>query len=319
MKTRELKICEFNIENLFIGMEYYAGQSFEKLSELDWKEIALAQLQDRQKPLHKVLGAAKAIAEIAPDILMLTEVGGRDSLENFNRHFLGDRFTPYFIEGNSRRGIDLAFLVAKDLPYRVEALSNKNTPVRIVGPRGPYTTQFSRDVAELRLYEGESLKLIALLVHFKSKLSTEDDINGKDARTAEAIATTRLYEERRRLFPDVPIVLGGDFNAELASLELEALRRSDLTDFHDLLGTPREARVSLVHFDYVDNAYPLILDYLLLSPQLKECVVAAKSYTYRYKGFYDLPERFPQSRRERFQMPSDHYPVVLTLTLTETR
>src|SRR6516165_3188683 len=103
MAEIELKTCEFNIENLFISMEYYRDQNLKTLSEEDWQAAALPQLRKLQKPLSKIWAAAEAIEDIDPDILMLIEIGGRDSLSNLNRYFLGERFIPYFVEGNSRR------------------------------------------------------------------------------------------------------------------------------------------------------------------------------------------------------------------------
>jgi endonuclease/exonuclease/phosphatase family metal-dependent hydrolase len=296
-------------------MEYYEGQDLHQMSELEWRELSLAQLQKKQKPLAKVWGLSKAILDIDPDILMLVEVGGKESLENFNQYFLKDQFQTCFLEGNSKRNIDLGFLIKKNLPFRVEALSNKETPIEVNSYQRRYISKFSRDVGELRLYEGDQLKFIVLLVHLKSMISTEQDFKGKDVRTAEAIALAGIYSKLRADFPKVPIVLGGDFNTSLATLELELLARTDLVDFHDLLNTPEEKRVSLVHFDYLERPHLLILDYLLISPHLKNRIIDSESYTYRYKGFYEIPENLPKTPKDRYQMPSDHYPLVLTIDL----
>lgn len=71
MGQTELKVCEVNLENLFISMEYYQGQALDQMSEQEWKSLALAQLRKKQKPLRKIWGLAKAILDIDPDILML--------------------------------------------------------------------------------------------------------------------------------------------------------------------------------------------------------------------------------------------------------
>jgi endonuclease/exonuclease/phosphatase family metal-dependent hydrolase len=168
-------------------------------------------------------------------------------------------------------------------------------------------------VAELRIYDGDELKLILLLTHLKSKISTEQDFKGKDVRMAEAVALVGIYTNLRNQFPHIPIILGGDFNTHLSSLELELLKRTDLIDFHDQLGTPVEERVSLIHFDYAGNPHSQVLDYLLVSPHLIDRIVASDSYTYRYKGFYDIPEELPKTLSDRYKMPSDHYPLVLTV------
>jgi endonuclease/exonuclease/phosphatase family metal-dependent hydrolase len=312
---RELTLCEYNLENLFISLEYYDGRDLIEVTEEEWRSFALAQFRTKQKPISKVFGIAQAIERINPDILLLTEVGGCDSLENLNRHFLKDRYQPYFVEGNSKRNIDLGYLVRRDLSYIVEARSHRDAPVEVSTYRGRYMSRFSRDVAELRLYDESRLAMIVLLAHLKSMLSTDQDIRGKDVRTAEAIALTQIYQELRREHSNVPIVVGGDFNANLSSLELELLRNSDLSDFHDCIGTSSENRVSLMHFEMDGSARPQVLDYLLVSPHLCDRIVKEKSYTYRYRSFYDIPEPLPNSHQARNRQPSDHYPLVLTVKI----
>ncbi len=314
---RELTVCELNAENLFVSMAYQDGRPLESLSEDEWRGFALAQLRRRQKPLWQLLGLAEAIADIDPDILMMVEVGGEDSLGNFNRHFLGDRYEAHFVAGNSRRGIDLGFLVRRGLGFRAEARSHREAPVEIASLRGKRAARFSRDVAELRLYSPEDggLRLILLLAHLKSKISSLDDYQGKDTRTAEAIALAEIYERTRAEHPGTPVVVGGDFNADISSLELELVKRTDLTDFHDLLATPAgpAERASLVFFDHAGQPRPQVLDYLLVSPHLKSRVVPARSFTYRYKAFHGIPVGLPETPKQRHQMPSDHFPLVLTL------
>ncbi len=299
-------------------MDYYDGQDLENISEQMWKSFALAQFQRFQKPLAKTWGVAQAILDIDADVYMFTEVGGKDSLDNFNHYFLQGRYNSYFVEGNSSRNIDLGFLVKKGLPFRTEARSNRDTPVEVVTYQTRYMTKFSRDIAELRLYEKERLSLIILLTHLKSQISTDQDLKGRNVRTAEAIALASFYNELRRQFPEVPIILGGDFNSNLSSVELEALKQTDLIDFHDIIQTSLENRVSLLHFDVSDKAYPQVLDYILVSPHLKDRVIKSSSYTYRYKSFFNIEDEIPTSLQQRYNLPSDHYPLVLTVYLPES-
>ncbi len=313
----KLKICELNAENLFVSMDYYQGQDLERMLEADWRALALAQHQMRQKPLSKLWGLSKAILDIAPDVLMLIEVGGRESLENFNEHFLRGEFECYFVAGNSKRSIDLGFLVRRGLPFEVETRSNKEMPIDVRTLKKNYLSRFSRDVAELRLLDGANPRLILLLTHLKSMISTEEDFKGKDVRTAEAAALVGIYEALRAGNPEVPVIVGGDFNTSLESLELELLRRTDLADFQDVLGIPVEERVSLFYFDFLGRPHPLVLDYLLVSPHLKDRIVSDESGTYRYKGFHGIADLRPSVPRERYQMPSDHYPLVVTVELAD--
>ncbi len=311
-----LKICELNTENLFISLEHYEGGGFENLSESQWRKLALPQLRRKQKPINKIWGLVDAIEDIKPDILMLIEVGGKESLDHFNHYFLKNAYTAYFIETNSNRSIDLAFLIKKDLRWSAQAMSNRETPVKIDSYKNvDPTIRFSRDVAELHLFEGSELKLILLLTHLKSKISTDKDFQGRDMRRAEAAALSSLYLKLCQRYPEVPVVVGGDFNSDLKSPELELLAKTDLTDFHDLLGSPLEARFSQMHFDYKGVPQPQVLDYLLISPHLKKRVVTEKSLTYRYKSFYNTPHPLPTTVSQRYHMPSDHFPLVLTIEI----
>lgn len=315
MVGESLKVCAFNVENLFISLEYADGHDLERITEAEWRELALTQLRKRQKPLAKTWGLAEAILDIAPDVLMLSEVGGADSLENFNRYFLGGRYETFFVEGNSRRAIDLAFLVRKGIRFRPEARSNRELPVEVLTWQGKQMAKFSRDIAELRLYDERGLRLILLLVHLKSMLTTEQGYRGRDVRTAEAAALANYYQTLRDSHPDTPVVLGGDFNASLESQELELLARTDLVDFHNVVGTPPEERATYIYFDHAGTPRPEKLDYLLISPQLTDRIAKAHSFVYRYKGPYGVTEEQPDSLQKRFQLPSDHYPQVLTLLL----
>ncbi len=310
----QIKICELNTENLFISLEHYEGGGFENLTESQWRKLALPQLRKKQKPINKIWGLVDAIEDINADILMLIEVGGKESLDHFNHYFLKNAYEAHFVESNSNRSIDLAFLVRKNFKLTAESISNRHVPVTIDSGQG-IAARFSRDVAELRLLEGAELKMILLLTHLKSKISTEKDFQGRDMRRAEAAALAALYTKIRELNPDVPVVVGGDLNSDLKSPELEQLAKTDLTDFHELLGSPREDRTSQMHFDYKGQPQPQVIDYLLISPQLKDKVVVDESYTYRYKSFYDTPHPLPTTVHQRYHMPSDHFPLVLTLKL----
>lgn len=313
-QSPRLKICAFNVENLFLSMEYYKGEDLSELSEMAFRDFALSQFRRRQKPLKKLWGLSRAMLDIAADVFMLVEVGGGDSLKNFNHHFLEDRYELHFLEGNSKRNIDLAFLVKKESGLTVEAISNRETPVEVHAYQGSYQARFSRDVAELRiLSEGQNPRLILLLTHLKSKISSNQDFRGNDLRSAEARALAQLYAKRREQFPGVPVVLGGDLNSELDSDELKPLAASELIDFQDVKETPREERVSIVHITHGGESIRQVIDYLLISPDLKDRVVKEESFVYRYKGFYDIPDPLPVTLREKFRLPSDHYPLVLTL------
>src|SRR6185312_5880453 len=102
---------------------------------------------------------------IDADIVCMNEVGGEESLQNFARFFLGGKYTPFLIEGNSDRGIDVGYLIKTDFPLRPELRTHKNRPIQFLYPherqgdlfdetstKPAKSHYFSRDCAELRLY-----------------------------------------------------------------------------------------------------------------------------------------------------------------------
>ena len=103
---------QLNAENLFLFMDRYKGQDLERMIEEEWQKCSTAPTPN--KSLRKTWGLAETIREITPDIVMLNEVGGEESLKNFNHYFLAGQYRPMTIEGNSDRGIDLAYLVKED-------------------------------------------------------------------------------------------------------------------------------------------------------------------------------------------------------------
>ena len=122
------------------------------------------------KPLKKTLWLAQSLLEIDADFILVNEVGGEESLTNFAREFLDDKYQAHVIEGNSERGIDVGYLVKKDLPFAVELHTNKNRPLHFLYPhemasnlhfekiapeKVVKTHYFSRDCAELRVFDAD--------------------------------------------------------------------------------------------------------------------------------------------------------------------
>src|SRR5690348_9418656 len=98
-RQRQLRLGLLNCEDLFVFMEQWRGQPIDSLNEKEWQ--ALTTSPSGNKPLRKVRWLAETFNAMDADILMLNEIGGRESLDNFARHFLHGRYHPYLIEGNS--------------------------------------------------------------------------------------------------------------------------------------------------------------------------------------------------------------------------
>lgn len=335
---------ELNAQDLFLRLSYrVAPKDLKGLTEDQWQQLGAGEAP--LKPLRRLFGLAQAFDDVDPDIVMLCEVGGEESLREFNRLFLGGDYDTYFVPGNSDRGIECGFLVHRDLGLHVEIESHRDVPVDFLYPheRNPGAMpevvaragliplpprgkrRLSRDVPELRLYRASAPKaekpgLILLMTHLKSAVDPDGiDPGGIARRTAELRAILNVREAiAKRHGPSVPIVLAGDMNGhasriDTASAFTPVYRETDLKDALELAGRALPDRMTHITFaPGVTNASQL--DYVLLPKALHERVVSEETYVYRYCYDGEWDERpIPTCLKERAALPSDHYPLVCTL------
>ena len=156
-----LNIGLLNVENLFLLFDQELPPNYEKLTEPQWQKLSTSTYEN--KPLNKTLQLAQTIKDLNPDIMQLVEVGGAESLKNFNHYFLNDQYSPILIEGNSDRNIDVGFLIKKNSDFYFDLITHKNRLINFLYPheiqsnKTNYPPQivshkFSRDCAELRLF-----------------------------------------------------------------------------------------------------------------------------------------------------------------------
>ncbi|USN47645.1 MAG: endonuclease/exonuclease/phosphatase family protein [Pseudobdellovibrionaceae bacterium] len=325
VESQSLRVVQFNLENLFVYLDQYSQQDLTQLSEDQWQKMSIS--LHPNKPLKKLWSLAKIIHDLDPDILMLNEVGGPESLHNFNKYFLHDAFHRHITEGNSDRGIDIGYLTRRTLPFEFRLETHRerdidfNYPHELLLNPPPPSHKFSRDVSELHMLtpNSEELQLIFLLVHLKSKLDSDGiDPSGTLRRSAEVTALAKIYNERRALHPQCPFVVAGDFNGqagpETPGPEFSDLHNlTDLTELWSHLGVKQSERQTLVQLAPEAKSNPQQLDYFFLSPEALASVVATGCGVYRFKDVWgqDLPP--PRSMAEKYSLPSDHFPIVLTI------
>ena len=194
---KKLRIAQFNLENFFVYMDHPILTSLDKISEEEWQKQSISTFDN--KSLENIREIAKCIRDIDADVYALCEIGGIESINNFAKHFLNNEYRAFSIEGNSDRGIDLAYLVKSSLPLSCELRSHKERSIDFLYPHerqgvlGGYldpkhSLKFSRDVLELRLssQNRNEPEIILLNVHLKSQLDKDNiDPLGKDRRKAE--------------------------------------------------------------------------------------------------------------------------------------
>lgn len=318
-----LSLCQLNCENLFIHFEMAQNLDPNRLNEKEWQSLSTSQIAN--KPIKKVKWLARTLLDMDADIILLNEVGGRESLDLFNQHFLKDLYQPYLVEGNSDRGIDIGYLVRRTLPFRTLLISHRNRPLNALPGEiidmssGPHF--FSRDALELRLFTSpkSSPSMIFLLVHLKSKREVSRfDPEGRLRRTAECRTLCDIYNNVRQECPDTPVIVAGDFNGTLfganSDPEFEILTQTtDLIDPMALLSLNPDDLATQIQFSRYHGRQLLRLDYILISPQLQSHLESKGSGVYLYRDENGSPIPYAKSLTQRQALPSDHYPVILKL------
>jgi hypothetical protein len=305
------KIMVLNAQDLFLFMDKHDGSSIENLNEQKWQLITASLFANKSK--EKCLRLALSIKESHADIVMMTEIAGKESLTNFSKFFLNDEYEALSLPSNSDRGIDLGYLIKRSLGYKLNLKSYIDHPLDKSGVR------FSRDVLQLEVSEEEKLKFILLLVHIKSKLDLKKkDFEGRSRRTLEVKALVDIYEGLQS--HGVPVLIGGDFNGHAGEKETEEefkqiYTRTDLKDVAFLAGIPEEERFSYIYFTRGGNRFVQQIDYLFISEKYAHLIDKEECYFPRYKTETGAPLPIPKSYEQKNTLPSDHYPFLGTFRL----
>jgi endonuclease/exonuclease/phosphatase family metal-dependent hydrolase len=299
-----LKLFLYNLENFFL-----VGENISPAFK---------------KPEDKIKEISQIILQTNPDILMLLEVGGLDSLIEFNERYLNQAYIPFLVPGNSDRGIEMGYLVKKDLPYSYFHQSNKDRTIdfKYLGideNASEQKTKFSRDISELHLIQNDKVEVIFLLVHLKSKWDRDgNDPNGTLRRKAELKALVKFYLELTLKYPKTPIIVSGDFNgnAGMDSCEEEFIsiyEDTDLKSSLDLLNLAQDEKTTYFHFLRDGKRIGHQLDFIFLPQSLSNAQIKEESGVWRYQNAEGEPKALPQSIYERYALASDHYPVIAKL------
>lgn len=264
------------------------------------------------KSQHDIDGVATAIHEISPDIVFLQEIEGEGSLNAFAQLELKNEWRPLIIHGNDTRGIQIGVLVKDSLPLRFEYQSHRDEPFS--SPNHPGLTKvFSRDfpVLIVKTPNSETPVLILAGVHGKSKRSENiADPESREVRTAQAEKMVEIIKHYQEKHPNTPIMLMGDFNAEVASApEYQALRQFNLKDAFDLSPNPVPSAQRVTHTYHPKDGDRVAsqLDSILLAPPHHDLVLNARIYRYKNPDGSEKP--IPQTYDQRKLNPSDHFPV----------
>ena len=322
-----LKFAQFNVENLFIFMDLFSpSQSdIKNLNEVNWQQQTAS--HHPNKELFKLFDIARIINDIDADFYMLNEVGGLESLTNFNTHFLNNEYHVFLIEGNSDRGIDVGYLVKKSLPFQYLHLSHKARPIplQLSSDAEGKVHYFARDVSELRVFNQSKTKclFVLLLVHLKSKLDPEGlDFQGRQRRLAEAQELINIYHSISQEFHhEIPILIAGDMNGTASPLNTEPefecfYSDGQLEEVFEAAKIPAENRFTQVQVSKT-RPYFMQLDYILANPHFMKNLIPEQCFAYRFKSELGGELPTPETLDQRSSLPSDHYPVVATFEASQ--
>lgn len=324
-----------NAENLFLLSDQKLSEEHLKFDQAQWNKLSTSIYEN--KPLEKLKALGRIIADESPDLILLCEVGGHESLHNFNQLFLKDQYSPALIEGNSNRNIDVGFLVRKNLPFYFDIGTNKNRLINYLYPherqsietgyslksgKSSGSHKFSRDVGELHFFLKERDKpfLVFLLTHLKSRLDPEGiDPQGFERRAAELKTLLEIYQELETRFQgQVPIAVGGDFNGNASRINTdkefaELYSSSQLREVCEIAALPADQAVTFYQVGRSSKTEGKQLDYCFLSPRLAPYLDPASVRVFRYQGHLGLPLDPPTTLEAKGALPSDHYPLIFTL------
>jgi hypothetical protein len=309
----KLKVMVLNAQDLFLFMDKHdhGNISVTELNEIKWQLMSSSLFSNKSKEKCQILG--NTILEAQADIVMVTEVGGPESLANFAKYILRDEYMSLGLPSNSDRGIDLGYLVKKSLPFELKI----KTHIDYILPAPAF--RFSRDVLRLDLLEKNIPKMIFLLVHIKSKLDLrKSDFEGRTRRVLEVKGLVDIYLKLQEEFPYIPILIGGDMNGHAGEKDTEEefqliYKQTDLKDISFLAGIPDEDRFSYIYFNRGGNRFVQQIDYLFISEKFKMMIQPEDCYFPRYKNLLGSPLPIPKRMEQKNILPSDHYPFLASL------
>jgi endonuclease/exonuclease/phosphatase family metal-dependent hydrolase len=280
-------------------MGKYQGEDLSQMTEPKWQLLSTS--LKTNKDLSKVLDLAFCIKQTNVDICLLTEIGGRESIDNFNKHFLDNEYQVYHEPTNSDRGIDLAILVRHSIAPQCDFQIHRDKV-------------FARGVLNLNYQISPDKNLRFLLTHLKSKLNKRGaDFEGRSQREREVKRLIRISKE----YPKDDVIISGDLNGIIYKDETEEeltsfATKAGLEDILEHENLPNFDRCTYIYYNKQHESHMMQLDYFLMTKELYSKTKAIGSVV-----DCDGKKRvnYPQTLKEKRALPSDHYPILIQLSI----
>lgn len=298
-----LTSMQYNVENLF---NYQGKYGYDEQGM--WTQLK----PPLTKPEARFLRLKDNIERANPDIMTWQEVENFQAAEDFVNTYLGGKYRVILIEGNDGRGIDVAILVKKDLPFDVISQSHRE-----VAKEGQKL--FSRDfvVSEFHLAgakDGDEPLFKIMNTHNKSQRDSPGDPGSVKKRLTQIQEQAKILLAEEKKHPDVPAFVVGDMNADIRSAsEFQPLWDIGYKDSFDLVSSPipLEMRVTQSFFPESGPTKHNQLDGILASKKAQDAGIVQQMEIVNDLDANGNPLPLPQSFQDREKQASDHRAILM--------
>lgn len=297
-----IRLATYNVQNLFDDRDNPALKDVDE----DLKSV---------KPAEQLKALADAIRRLDADVIALQEVESFDALVEFNENYLGSAKYEHVvsIDAGDQRGIENAVMSRFPLtgaqvwpggalggvhpPFMAERSENwwAGQPLRF------WRSPLRVDVELTRPTARKGPEMMTLfVVHHRSPRFMQY------WNDAEVRGVLGFVDEVRKLHPDRPIAVLGDFNDVPDSPAVKTYTEAGFTDTHAhrTPGAP----------EFATQDTGRVINYIMLDERLKAKVVEGSA------GVLGTPVLPPGVDRQRYLPPagyaSDHFPVYVDLDLS---
>ena len=275
-----LKIASFNAENFSLLLDRsYTRDELEELDEGAYRAMNTS-IFNPNKERPKIAEIGRLILEGDYDLVGLCEIGGKESLEAFNRMYLGYRYDVYLHEENSKRGIFVGALVKRG---RFSWVRGANMP-----------GSFARNLLKLSLGLDQG-GLEVFVVHLKSQFGQD---RGIEHRMKEVALLCSLVGHQK-------CIVMGDFNGILirgeAQFEYGPFLALPFRDVLETVGVPADLRRT--HYHFGPEPHFTQLDYIFCTHDIAVLEAGV------------VEGEIPLNRAQRNYLPSDHLMIQATVAV----
>jgi hypothetical protein len=304
-EIHSISSMQYNVENLF---NYQGKYGYDEQGK--W----VMQQPPKTKPEARFLRLKANIERANPDIMTWQEVENLQAADDFVNTYLDGKYRVILIEGNDSRGIDVAMLVKKDLPFDVVVQSHRELT-------DSGNKVFSRDFVVAEFYlpnskDSDEPLFKIMNTHNKSQRDSPGDPRSVKKRTAQVQKQAEIANQEAKEHPEVPAFIVGDLNADVRNApEFQPLWDIGYKDSFNVIKNtiPVDQRITQSYFPPGGAPVYNQLDGILASPvaQQKEVIKSVEIIS-------DLnpdgtPMRLPRTFREREKQASDHRAIKMEI------